>query len=114
MNSVWLYAGIMVCSVFMASLAQMLLKISANKTYPSKIREYMNGYVIAGYGLLLLSTLVTMIALKKIPLSWSTVIESIGYFFVFVMGCVFLKEKASKRKILGIAVIFAGVVIYLI
>ena len=51
-NSVWMHVGIMVCSVFVASVSQILLKISANKTYPSKIKEYLNGYVITGLSLI--------------------------------------------------------------
>lgn len=113
MDSVWTHVGIMVCSVFVASLSQILLKISANKTYPSKIREYLNGYVITGYAMLFLSTILTMIALKKMPLSWSTVIESSGYFFVFVMGHFILKEKISRRKIMGLLVIFIGTIVFL-
>ncbi len=113
-SSVWIHVGIMVCSVFVASLSQILLKISANKTYPSKIKEYLNGYVIIGYVLLFLSTILTMLALKKMPLSWQTVIESSGYFFVFMMGHFILKEKISRKKILGLAVIFAGIIVFLL
>ena len=43
-----------------ASLSQILLKKSAAKTYSSVIREYLNPYVIAGYGMMVLSTLLTV------------------------------------------------------
>ena len=103
---------ILVCSVLVASVSQILLKISANKTYSSRLQEYMNPYVIVGYGLLFLSTLLTMIALRRVPLSLSPVIESCSYIFVSVMGYFILKERFTKRKLLGLAVILVGILVF--
>lgn len=113
MDSVWGYVGIYVCSVFLASVSQILLKTAANKKYPPGIREYLNRYVITGYALLFASTLLTMCALKKVPLSWANVIESVGYFFVFVMGYLVLRERFCARKVAGIAVIFVGMAVFM-
>ncbi len=54
------YMLLLVASVVVASLSQILLKKSAVKTYSSVIREYLNPYVIAGYGMMVLSTLLTV------------------------------------------------------
>ena len=86
MNSLQISICILILSVFIASVSQILLKISANKTYSSRIREYLNVYVIFGYGLLFLSTLLTMIALKRVPLSWSPVVESEQLHFCICNG----------------------------
>lgn len=72
----------------------------------------MNRYVIAGYMLLFVSTILTMLALKKVPLSWSPVIESCSYIFVSILGYFILKEKFHRRKLLGMCVIFAGILIF--
>lgn len=112
MNSLRISIGVLVLSVFVASVSQILLKISANKRYPSRIREYLNRYVIAGYMLLFVSTILTMLALKKVPLSWSPVIESCSYIFVSILGYFILKEKFHRRKLLGMCVIFAGILIF--
>lgn len=114
MDSVWLYVGIYLCSVFVASLSQILLKTAANKDYPNKIKEYLNRYVLAGYALLFVSTILTMLALKKVPLSWSNVIESTGYFFVFILGYLILHERFSRQKIIGILIIFAGIAVFIL
>ena len=45
---------ILICSVVIASIAQILLKKSAARTYSSPIREYLNFYVICGYGMMFL------------------------------------------------------------
>ena len=101
MNELQIYICILIVSVFVASLSQILLKISANKTY-----------VITGYGLLFLSTLLTMVALKKVPLSLSPVIESSSYIFVSLMGYLVLKERFTKRKLLGLLVILVGILVF--
>jgi drug/metabolite transporter (DMT)-like permease len=38
-------------------------------------------------------------------------ITSTSFIWVFVMGVLILKEKVSARKVLGVAIIIAGVVI---
>lgn len=53
-----------------------------------------------------------MLALKYVPLSMSPILESTGYIFVSVMGYFFLKEKFTKRKLAGFALILAGVIIF--
>ena len=111
MNSLQISICILILSVFIASVSQILLKISANKTYSSRIREYLNVYVIFGYGLLFLSTLLTMIALKRVPLSWSPVVESSSYIFVSVMGYLVLKERFTKKKMTGLLVILIGILV---
>ncbi len=112
MGDLWIYVGIYLCSVFLASVSQTLLKMAADKQYPTRKQEYLNKYVMTGYALLFISTLLTMTALKKVPLSWGNVIESAGYFFVFLMGYVVLKERFSRRKIAGLCVIFIGMAVF--
>lgn len=58
------------------------------------------------------SVILTMLALKYVPLSMSPILESTGYIFVSVMGYFFLKEKFTKRKLAGFALILAGVIIF--
>ena len=102
----------MIVSVFIASIAQILLKISAGRTYSSRLKEYLNPYVVTGYGLMLISTVLTMLALRTLPLSWSPVLESLSYLFVGIMGYFILKERFSRRKLTGIIIILAGIMIF--
>jgi drug/metabolite transporter (DMT)-like permease len=89
-----------------------LLKKSAEKKYNSKIREYLNPYVIIGYGLFFGCTLLSMFALKVVPLSAAPVLESFGYVFVAVLGFFFLREKLTKRQLLSSVLIVLGILIY--
>ncbi len=107
-----IYSAILILSTFISSLSQILLKKGAQKTYSSKIREYLNPYVIAGYALFFGCTLISMVALRVIPLSTSQILETSGYIFVAVLSFIFLKEKITLKQLIGTAVIVLGVVVY--
>ena len=108
------YIAIWMFSVLISSFSQVLLKIAANKKYESRIREYMNPIVITAYGIFFLSTLLTMYALKFVPLTMSPVIESTSYIFVPLFGVLMLKEKISKRRLLGMGVMLIGMLVFAI
>lgn len=112
MSELAVYSTIMVASVLISSVSQIMLKKSAQKTYQSKLREYLNPLVIVAYGLFFGCTLITVYALKVVPLSMSPILEASGYVFVATLSAVFLKEKMTKRQIMGMSVIILGVVIY--
>lgn len=107
-----MYIAIFVLSVFLSSVSQILLKISAGKTYDNAIREYLNPRVILAYGLFFASTLVTVVAYKYVPLSMGPILEATGYIFVTILGYLILKESVSRKKILGIVLILLGIAVY--
>lgn len=99
-------------SVFISSVAQVMLKVAANKTYDKKIKEYVNPLVITAYGIFFLSTILTMYALKFVPLTMSPIIESTSYIFVPVLGVFMLRERISKRRLLGMGIMVIGIFIF--
>ena len=99
-------------SVTIASFYQVLLKMGAGKKYPSKIREYLNFYVITGYGMLFVSMVLTIVAYSHLSYLSVPVVEAVGYVLVPVLSYFIFKEKLSKRKILGIVFILAGIIVY--
>ena len=99
-------------SVTIASFSQVLLKMGAGKSYSSKIREYLNFYVITGYGMLFVSMVLTIVAYSHLSYLSVPVVEAVGYVLVPVLSYFIFKEKLSKRKILGILFILAGIVVY--
>ena len=112
MSSLGISVCLLLLSVFISSVSQIILKKAADKTYESTLKEYMNPTVIGAYGLFFCSVILTMLALKHVPLSMSPILESTGYIFVSVMGYIFLKERFSRRKLMGFALILAGIVIF--
>lgn len=103
---------ILLASVLVASVSQIILKISANREHESRIKEYLNPLVITAYVMLLGSTVLTMLALRHLPLSHQPLYESASYIFVSVMGFFLLKERFTKKKLIGLALILAGIFIF--
>ncbi len=112
MSELAVYSLIMIASVLISSVSQIMLKKSAQKQYPSKIKEYLNPLVIIAYILFFGCTLITMYALKVVPLSMSPVIEASGYIFVTVLSFIFLKEKFTRRQVVGMVLIIMGIIIF--
>lgn len=111
-NNALIFAGVYILSVLISSVSQIMLKVAAKRTYPSKLREYLNPLVVGAYVLFFGTTLLTMLALTVLPLSTGVVLESTGYIFVGILSFFVLKERFSRRKLLGIALVLAGILIY--
>lgn len=107
-----LHSLIMVAGVFIASLAQVLLKSSALKEHNSIIKEYLNWRVIVGYGMMFISTIFSVYAYKVIPISLAVLLDSTGYIFVTCFGLLFLKEKVTKQRLFALILILLGIGIY--
>ena len=112
MSELAVYSLIMVASSLIASISQILLKKSASKQYPNRLSEYLNPLVIIAYTLFVGTTLISMYALKVVPLSMAPILEASGYIFVAVLSFIFLKEKMTKRQLLAMALIIIGIVVY--
>lgn len=98
-------------SVFISSVSQIILKKSANVQHENSIKEYMNVKVVFAYGIFFISSLLTMLSYKKVPLSMGAILETTGYIWVTILGYLVLKERVSKKKIIGLCIIVAGIVI---
>ena len=107
-----IYLGLFMGALFVSSVSQILLKRSADIKYEKRIREYLNPRVIVAYGLFFSASLITVIAYRGIPLSMGPVLESAGYVFVAILGRIFLHEKISRRKLLGLALILVGIMVF--
>lgn len=109
-----IFAILLMCaSVVIASFSQVMLKSGAKKEYSSAIREYLNLYVISGYGLLLISMVLPIIAYKfGLDYKEAPVIEAIGPALVTVLSFFFFKEKLTKKKIIGNVLVVLGIIVF--
>ena len=112
MNEKILFSLIFIFGVFISSVSQIILKKAAQKEYPNKLREYLNARVIFAYIIFFGATLCSIWAYTVIPLSLGPILESAGYIFVAVLSWLFLKEKITKKKMLGLSIIIIGIIIY--
>lgn len=103
-----IYFWIFIATIFVSSFAQVLLKKSAMKTYSSRIFEYLNVYVILGYGLMFASMLMTIVAYKGVDYKEGPLIESLGNIVVLILGYLCFKEKITIQKMIGISLIIVG------
>ena len=107
-----IYVLIFVGSVFISSVSQVLLKSSSGRKYDNILQEYLNVKVIGAYGMFFMSSLITIMAYKGVPLSMGPILEASGYIFVTVLSYFFLHERVSKRKIIGLFTILVGIFVF--
>lgn len=104
--------SIYILAVLVSSISQIILKKSTRKKYNTLISEYVNHYVICSYIMFFCATLLTIYALRVLPLTMGTILESTGYLFVTILSRIFLQEKITSRRLLGNLFIISGVIIY--
>lgn len=107
-----LHLLILILSVLIASFSQILLKKSAEKEYSSLIREYLNPYVIFGYGMMFVSMFLTIIAYSGMEFTNVQIVEATGYIMVMILSYFFFHEKITGKKIIGMIFVFAGIAVY--
>ena len=104
---------LMALSVLVSAFSQILLKKSAKKTYSSHLKEYLNPYVIIGYGMMAAATILTIFAYKTgLYYKSGPVIESFGYVLIMVLSLFFFGEKITLKKLIGNGLVVLGIVIF--
>lgn len=100
-------------SATVASFSQMLLKKSAMEKHSSVLTEYLNWKVICGYGMMFAGMLLTVIGYSRgVEVKSGSVMETIGNVWVVFLSWLFFREPVTRKKLLGNALIIAGIVIF--
>lgn len=106
-----MYSALFILSALIASFSQILLKKSALIKYNKKIHVYLNPLVITAYGLFFLSTILTVVGYRQVPISIGGFLTSSSYIFVPALSYIFFKETITKRTFIGLCFILAGIII---
>lgn len=106
------YWGV-VGTAFLSALSQILLNVSAKKKYDSKIKEYLNPYVISSYGILFLVLVINIYLLKFMGLQEENAVAASTYIFVLILSKIVLGEQITKKKLIGNLIIIAGIWIFI-
>ena len=102
-------------SVFIGAVSQILLKTAANKGQSKNfLKKFLNVTVIMAYAMMLGSSLCSMFSLRYLELNLMPVFQATSFFWVLVLSRMILKEKILKRNVVGICIIFCGIIIYLL
>lgn len=108
-----MYYLLVILSVFAAAGAQMLLKQGARQGYVGFWRQYLNPWVIGGYGIMMASLLLNIFCLSRgVKVKEISTIESMSYLFVPCLAFVLFKEKITWRKGVAIGIIISGVILF--
>lgn len=102
-------------AVLLTGISQILLKIGSahqGKRKDSVLAAYLNLPTLFAYGLLLLVTVISVLAMKEIPLKMFYAIASLNFVVVVSMSWGVLKEEVNKKMIVGIVMIVLGVAVF--
>ena len=113
MNST-ISAVIYLITPLISAVSQLLLKRAADDGRYTGLRFYLNLPVLLAYALFFGCMLLNVVALQTLDLTVAGVLEASGFLYVMILGRLFLKEKITKRKLLGNALIITGIVLTLV
>ncbi len=105
-------ACLIVFSGFLAAVSQILLKKSASISHTSRIREYLNPYVILGYGGYVCVLALNIFLFTKMQFRYGVLSNSLAIVFVMILSRKLLDETITRRKVFGAALIVAGVICF--
>lgn len=106
------YIGVVI-TAFASAVSQILLNVSAEKKYRSKIKEYLNPWVISSYVILAIVLVTNIYLLGFMNLKEENAIAASTYVFVLVLSRIILKEKITIKKVLGNILIIIGILIFI-
>jgi len=108
-NSRQSVALVFLCTVFGAA-AQVLIKYGANGLASgSPLEMITNVPLVSGYSLYGISTILLVLALRDGELSILYPVISLTYVWVTLLSLYFFREKVNLYKLIGVAVVVAGV-----
>ncbi len=100
-----------IAAVLISSASQVLLKKKANQAPKRFWEKFLNAPVIISYVLLFGSMALNSLALRKMDMAVLPCITATSFLWIMLLSAVFLGEKPTKRKVIGIAMILLGVVV---
>jgi len=102
---------ISVLIILLTTAGQVFLKKGADKSKDSRL---INGFVLFGYFLFLLTVMLSYFLMKIIPMKYFTVIMSLNYITVMIAAKLFLSEEIKKDRLIGTIMIALGVIVFLL
>ncbi len=109
-----LYVAFLLFSNFVGAVSQVLLKKSALEPHKNVVREYLNAKVIIAYALFFAAVFIDLTALKIVPASYVPIIEASSYVFAIILSRIFFNDRIKARQAAAIALIIAGIAVYVL
>ena len=93
-------------------IAQLLLKKGAIFKKGSFFSTFLNKYVLIGYVLFFLVTVLNLFGLKKVRLIEMVIVNPIVQILVVVFSIIIFKEKLNKNQLFGLFLIILGIIVF--
>jgi drug/metabolite transporter (DMT)-like permease len=104
---------IFLVGVVLASVGQILMKLGALRSRARRlIASLLDPYSVAGYALMLTSTITSTIALKVLPLKVTVSLLPLGYVIVVLLSRLVLGERMRRGQLFGMFIILAGIILF--
>ena len=101
-------------TAFASSVSQIMLNLSNTKKYNNRINEYLNQYVLGAYTILGIVLMTNAYILQFVPLKVGHALAASTYLFTMILSGIFLKEKITKKKIIGNGIILIGIWVFVL
>lgn len=96
----------------MLALGQILMKLAAARvTDPQSVASYLSFFFVLAIGVYAGTTALWMYILTRVSLSLAYPFSLAGSCLVFVMAYFVLGEAMTPKQYIGLAVVFAGIVV---
>ena len=104
---------LIVVAVFMIALGQVFWKLGTNQTGAgaSITKTIMNVWFVLGCIMLLGSSVVWILALQRVDLSYAFPFQSLAYVFIFFFSIFLFKEPVTVMKVIGTLLVISGVIV---
>ena len=109
-----LYVAFLLFLNFVGAVSQVLLKKSALEPHKNVVREYLNAKVVIAYALFFAAVFIDLTALKIVPASYVPIIEASSYVFAIILSRVFFNDMIKAKQVAAIALIIAGIAVYVL
>ncbi|NWF93246.1 MAG: EamA family transporter [Syntrophaceae bacterium] len=113
------YIPLILTGVLLNAFAQVLLKkgmlsigyfeFQFQNFFPIVKKVAINLYVLSGLASYVVSVMIWLLVLARVEVSYAYPFLSVGYVVVTLMGYLIFQESLSWMRVIGIAVIIAGV-----
>ena len=101
-------------SVLLGAISQIFLKKAADKKYDSFFGKFLNIKVLSAYIMMLISSFCSALALRFLELNLMPVFQATSFFWIMLLSALILKEKIERKKLIGICIIFVGIIVYIV
>ena len=104
---------LIVVSVLMIALGQVFWKLGTNQTGAGAplLKTVTNLWFVLGCIMLLGSSVVWILALQRVDLSYAFPFQSLAYVFIFLFSKFLFNEKITDLRIIGMILVISGVIL---